>query len=71
MARDDGWNPIETAPLDEDIALQVTDGRRNPYILQWPCRLTATGWINSKKGNPLEVTPVRWRPFPIPLRPPR
>jgi hypothetical protein len=22
-----GWNPIETAPLDEDIALQVTDGR--------------------------------------------
>jgi hypothetical protein len=22
-----GWNRIETAPLDEDIALQVTDGR--------------------------------------------
>ena len=25
--RDYGWNPIETAPADEDIALQVTDGR--------------------------------------------
>ena len=26
------WNPIETAPPDEDIALQVTDGR-GEYIL--------------------------------------
>jgi hypothetical protein len=31
---DYGWNPIETAPLDEDIALQVTDGRGGPYTLQ-------------------------------------
>jgi site-specific recombinase XerD len=52
-----GWNPIESAPLEEDIALQVTDGRGAPYTLQWPCRRTATGWINSRKGNPLEVTP--------------
>jgi hypothetical protein len=22
-----GWNPIESAPFDEDIALEVTDGR--------------------------------------------
>jgi hypothetical protein len=51
-----GWNPIETAPLEEDIALQVTDGRGGPYTLQWLCRRTATGWINSRKGNPLEVT---------------
>jgi hypothetical protein len=29
-----GWNPIESAPLDEDIALQVTDGRGGPYTLQ-------------------------------------
>jgi hypothetical protein len=21
-----GWNPIETAPLDEDVSLEVTDG---------------------------------------------
>jgi hypothetical protein len=66
-----GWNPIESAPLDEDIALQVTDGRGNPYILQWPCRRTATGWINSRKGTLLEVTPVRWRPYPIPPSRPR
>jgi hypothetical protein len=64
--RDYGWNPIETAPADEDIALQVTDGRGAPYTLQWPCRRTATGWINSRKGTPLEATPIKWRPYPIP-----
>jgi hypothetical protein len=57
------WNPIESAPFDEDIAVQVTDGRGAPYAIQWPCRLTATGWINSRKGNPLEVAPVSWRPY--------
>jgi hypothetical protein len=65
-SRDNGWNPIESAPPDEDIALQVTDGRGAPYTLQWPCRRTAAGWINSTKGTPLEVTPVKWRPYPIP-----
>jgi hypothetical protein len=61
-----GWSSIETAPLDEDIALKVTDGRGGPYILQWPCRRTATGWINARKGTPLEVTPVMRRPYTIP-----
>jgi hypothetical protein len=45
-ACDHGWNPIETAPFDEDIALQVSDGRRGPYTRQWPCRRTAAGWIS-------------------------
>jgi hypothetical protein len=67
-----GWNPMETAPFDEDIALQVTDGRSGPYTLHWPCRLTSSGWINSRKGTPLEVTPVRWKPYlDRPPRPPR
>jgi hypothetical protein len=61
--RDYGWNPIEIAPLDEDITLQVTDGRGGPYTLRWPCRRTANGSINSRKGTRLEVTPVRWRPY--------
>jgi hypothetical protein len=67
-----GWNPIETAPFDEDIALRVTDGRGGPYTLHWPCRLTASGWVNSRKGTPLAVTPVRWKPYlDRPPRPPR
>jgi hypothetical protein len=63
------WNPIESAPLDEDIAVRVTDGRGAPYAIRWPCRLTATGWINSRKGNPLEVAPVNWRPYNSQPRP--
>jgi hypothetical protein len=50
-----GWNPIERAPFDEDIPLGVTDGRGGPYTLQWPWRRTASRWINSRKGTPLEV----------------
>jgi hypothetical protein len=60
---DYGWNRIESAPLDEDVALQVTDGRGEPYTLQWPCRRTAKGWVNARKGTPLQVTPVRWRRY--------
>ena len=63
------WNSIESAPFDEDVAVQVTDGRGAPYAIKWPCRLTATGWINSRKGNPLEVAPVSWRPYHSQPRP--
>jgi hypothetical protein len=66
----DSWYPIESAPLDEDVVVEVTDGRGAPYPLRWPCRKTAAGWINSAKGTPLAVTPVRWRPYyPPPVRP--
>jgi hypothetical protein len=57
------WKPIESAPLDEDVSLQVTDGRGKPYALRNPSRLTAAGWVSSGKGTPLEVTPVLWRPY--------
>ena len=66
------WYPIESAPFDEDVAVQVTDGRGAPYAIRWPCQRTKSGWINSRKGTPLEVTPVRWRPYDEPpSRPPR
>jgi hypothetical protein len=57
------WKPIESAPLDKDVTLQVTDGRGKPYTLRNPSRLTAAGWVSSGKGTPLSVTPVRWRPY--------
>jgi hypothetical protein len=63
------WHPIESVPFGEDIAVQVTDGRGAPYAIQWPCQRTATGWINSRKGTPLEVTPVAWRPYNSQPRP--
>jgi hypothetical protein len=58
-----GWKPIESAPLDKDVTLQVTDGRGGPYILVNASRLTTAGWVSSGKGTPLTVTPVKWRPY--------
>jgi hypothetical protein len=58
---DYGWKPIQSAPFDEDVILQVTDGRGEPYSLRTPSRLTAAGWVSSRKGTPLAVTPVKWR----------
>jgi hypothetical protein len=63
-----GWNPIETAPLDEDVSLEVTDGQGARYRLPYRCRLTASGWISSSKGTPLAVTPVKWKALPADRR---
>ena len=65
-----GWRPLNSAPLDEDVALLVTDGPSEPYPLKLPCKRTAAGWVSSSKGTLLVVTPVKWRPY-TPPRPPR
>jgi hypothetical protein len=66
------WKSLESAPLDEDVTLQVTDGHGKPYILVNASRLTAAGWVSSIKGRPLAVTPVAWRRyFPARSRRPR
>ena len=32
-----GWQPIDTAPIDKDVMLFVTDGRGEPYaVYKWP-----------------------------------
>ncbi len=58
-----GWAPIERAPLDQDVHLVVQGDQGDPYMLQTPYRLTATGWISSGNGTPLGVTPVKWKAF--------
>jgi hypothetical protein len=65
-----GWRSLDSAPLDEDVALLVTDGPSEPYPLKLPCRLTAAGWVSSSRGTLLVVTPVKWKPY-TPPRPPR
>jgi hypothetical protein len=57
------WNPIESAPFDEDVTLRVTDGHGEPYTLPTPSRLTAAGWVSSDKGTALAVTPLQWKPY--------
>ena len=55
-----GWSGIDTAPLNENVMLIVTDGRGDPYTLPHPCKRTAAGWVSSK-GTPLAVTPIKWK----------
>jgi hypothetical protein len=63
------WKSLESATLDEDVTLQVTDGHGKPYILVNASRLTAAGWVSAIKGTPLAVTPVAWRRY-FPAQPP-
>jgi hypothetical protein len=57
-----GWQPIDSAPLDKDVSLMVTDGRGGePYRLPYPCRHTAGGWVSSNKGSLQTVVPTKWK----------
>jgi hypothetical protein len=57
-----GWKPIDSAPVDQDVALIVTDGGK-PYLLNGPFKLTAAGWVSSGESTRLAVTPLQWRPY--------
>jgi hypothetical protein len=57
----DGWQPIETAPIDTDVRVFVTDGIGDPYALPFTARRTAEGWVSSTKATVLSVTPIKWR----------
>ena len=58
-----GWLPIDTAPFEKDVLLQVTDGRGEPYNLPNLRRLTESDSVSSIKGTPLAVTSVKWKPY--------
>jgi hypothetical protein len=49
--RDHGWNPIESAPLDEDIALQVTDGAWRALHAPMAMSAHSDGLDQFKEGN--------------------
>jgi hypothetical protein len=58
---DKQWNPISTAPMEENLEVRVEDsfGR---YVLLFPCRLLrGEGWINGWLETPLTAVPVDWR----------
>jgi len=42
------WQPISTAPRDEDIEVRVIQAE--PHVLVGACRLTMAGWMNAKPG---------------------
>ena len=60
----EGWQPIDNAPVDEDVELLTADGRGEPYRIPYPCKRTAaSGWVSSAKGTWLPLIPLGWRPF--------
>jgi hypothetical protein len=54
------WQPISTAPLDQDVEVRVAD-QYGYYTLKFPCRLTAGGWVNASMSARLAVEPTHWR----------
>jgi hypothetical protein len=62
------WKPIESAPLDEDFTLQVTDGHGKPYILVNASRgrLGEFGQGNATDGHAGEVEAILPRTPPPP-----
>ena len=54
------WQPIASAPFDNDIELAVIDGD-GPHALVFPCRRILGGGMNSETRERLEVHPTHWR----------
>jgi hypothetical protein len=59
-----GWAPIETAPFDENVTVQVTDGQGSSYRLPSPCRRTASGapLAPLRKGVPARLSKAAHSP---------
>ena len=55
------WKPAETAPHDTAVQVQVTDASGVLFVLPFPCKLTAKGWVKATTGTALAVIPTRWK----------
>ena len=54
------WQPIRTAPFDQDLELAVIDSE-GTHALVFPCRRALTGWFKSVSRERIEVSPTHWR----------
>ena len=57
------WNPISEFPTDCPLWLCVIDqaGERS---LRFPCRWTASGWVNAVTNTSFAFDPTHWQPWP-------
>jgi hypothetical protein len=56
----DQWLPIVSAPRSEDLRLSVVD-KGEFHALAFPCRQSDRGWIDSRTGKPVDVSPTHWQ----------
>jgi hypothetical protein len=55
------WKKAEMAPEGVTAQVLVTDGGDSEYLLPYPCKLTADGWVHAASGKPLAVRPTYWK----------
>ena len=55
------WKSAEVAPVGIALQVQVTDAAGDLYVLPFPCKLTAPGWVNAVTGTALVVKPTCWK----------
>jgi hypothetical protein len=55
-----GWEPIDTAPIDKDVTVLVTDGV-SEHRIPYPCRLTTASGAE-RYGRPPSFTIVKITP---------
>jgi hypothetical protein len=55
------WKSVEVAPVGIVLQVQVTNAAGDLYVLPFPCRLTAAGWVNAVSGTALVVKPTYWK----------
>jgi len=54
------WQPIQTAPFDQDLELAVIEGSE-AHRLAVRAQRTARGWISVATGKRIEIDPTHWR----------
>ena len=55
------WKSVEVAPVGIALQVQVTNAAGDLYVLPFPCKLTAAGWVNAVSGTALVVKPTYWK----------
>jgi hypothetical protein len=55
------WQPVTTAPFEEELELAVIDAQGAAHVLVFPCRRTIGGWINAATQKRVEIEPTHWR----------
>jgi hypothetical protein len=55
------WKLAEVAPLGIALQVAVTNAAGDLYVLPFPCKLTAVGWVNAGTGTALVAKPTYWK----------
>src|SRR5262249_30805386 len=52
---------VDTAPVGVALRLIVANSSGGHYLLPYPRKQTASGWVNAATGAPLALHPTHWQ----------